>query len=137
MNEKSGAEMVSYLSKSIRIKTITEPLNSGDIRYYSVRNDGSSSAKTLDEKELYLLKTAATGESKFSLVSLEEPENTNAEGLKVAMENTFEKLELTIDRREHELGLCSDGATWFFSVWSKRTWETITHRYGAQVIVFS
>ena len=74
-------------------------------------NDGSSSAKTLDEKELFLLKTAATGEPRFALMSLEEPENANTEGLKVAMENAFDKLELTIDRHDHELDLClcSDG----------------------------
>ena len=102
--------MVNYLAKSIRVKTITEPINSGSTRYYSVMNDGSSSAKTLDEKELFLLKTAATGEPRFALMSLEEPENANAEGLKVAMENAFDKLELTIDRCDHELGLCSDGA---------------------------
>ena len=53
--------MVDYLAKSIRIKSITEPLNSGTIRYYSVMNDGSSSSKTMDEKELFLMKTARTG----------------------------------------------------------------------------
>ena len=53
--------MVDYLAKSIRIKSITEPLNSGTIRYYSVMNDGSSSSKTMDEKELFLMKTARKG----------------------------------------------------------------------------
>ena len=53
--------MVDYLAKSIRIKSITEPLNSSTIRYYSVMNDGSSSSKTMDEKELFLMKTARSG----------------------------------------------------------------------------
>ena len=57
-------------------------------------NDGSSSAKTMDEKELFLMKTAAEGHPKYSVMSLEEPENAHAEGLKRAMENSFEKLNL-------------------------------------------
>ena len=52
--------MVDYLSKSSRIKSITEPLNSGVIKYYSVMNDGSSSTKTMDEKELFLMAHAGT-----------------------------------------------------------------------------
>ena len=43
-------------------------------------------------------------------MSLEEPENTDADGLKLALEQSFEKLELTINRSEHEIGICSDGA---------------------------
>ena len=58
---------------------VTEPLNNGKIRYYSVMNDGSSSAKTLNEKELFLIKTASDGIPKFSMMSLEEPEDANAE----------------------------------------------------------
>ena len=51
--------MLTYLSKSSRIKSITEPTNKGKLRYYSViMNDGSTSTKTLDEKELFLMKSA-------------------------------------------------------------------------------
>ena len=74
-------------------------------------NDGSSSAKTLDEKELFLIKTTSEGIPKFSIMSLEGPENANAEGLKVSMEHSFEKLELSVTRAEHEIGLGSDGAS--------------------------
>ena len=78
--DTAGAEMISYLSKSSRIKTITEPLNSGENRYYSIMNDGSSSAKTMDEKELFLMKTAGTGKPTFSLMSLAEPDETTVIG---------------------------------------------------------
>ena len=61
MYHTAGIEMMNYLTKSSRIKSITEPLNSGTIRYYSVMNDGSSSAKTMDEKELFLMKSAQSG----------------------------------------------------------------------------
>ena len=53
--------MLTYLSKSSRIKSITEPINRGKLRYYSVMNDGSSSTKTLDEKELFLMKSVPDG----------------------------------------------------------------------------
>ena len=102
--------MITYLAKSFRQESITEPLNKGIIRYYSVMNDGSSSAKTHDEKELFLMKTAADGIPKFSIMSLEEPDDADAEGLKVAMDKSFEKLALTINRRDHEIGMCADGA---------------------------
>ena len=61
MYHTAGAEMVNYLAKSIRLNAVTEPINSGKIRYYSVMNDGSSSSKTMDEKELFLIKTARSG----------------------------------------------------------------------------
>ena len=66
--------MVKYISKSMKVKNITEPLNNGETiyNYYSVRNDGSSSAKTMDEKELFLIKNAPSGIPKFSIMSLEE-----------------------------------------------------------------
>ena len=74
-------------------------------------NDGSSSAKTMDEKELFLMKTAAKGYPKYTVMSLEEPENAHAEGLKRAMENSFEKLNLISPRKNKELGMCTDGAS--------------------------
>ena len=65
MYHTAGIEMVNFLAKSSRIQLITEPLNSGAVRYYSVMNDGSSSAKTLEEKELFLMKTASSGTFNF------------------------------------------------------------------------
>ena len=44
----------------------------------SVHNDSPSSVKTMDEKELFIIKTAYKGEVKFSVMSLEEPEVDNA-----------------------------------------------------------
>ena len=103
--------MIDYMAQSFRKQSITDPLNNGKVRYYSTMNDGSSSAKTQDEKELYLIKTAPDGSPKFSILSLEEPENANAVGLKAAMDDSFTKAKMEIDRSEHEIGLCSDGAS--------------------------
>lgn len=115
MNDKAGAEMVTYVARNIRSqsrnRSCTEPLNKGKIRYYSVMNDGSSSSKTLDEKELFLITTASEGIPKFSIMSLEEPEDANTDGLKTSMEHSFEKLELSVKRAEHEIGLGCDGAS--------------------------
>ena len=64
---------------------ITEPLNNNAINYYSILNDGSSSAKTTDEKEIFLITTAAKGTPKFEVMSLEEPKSCDAEGLKESL----------------------------------------------------
>ena len=58
LTDTSCHEMLTFLSKSIVMNNITTPLNDGTTRYYSVHNDGSSSAKTMDEKELFIMKTA-------------------------------------------------------------------------------
>ena len=73
-------------------------------------NEGSSSAKTMDEKKLFLIKTASLGILKFSMMSLEEVENADAEGLKAALEKSVSKLNLTKERRLQEIGTCTDGA---------------------------
>ena len=97
-------EMMQYLSRSIVSKNITKPLNDGTIRYYSVHNDGSSSAKTMDEKEIFI--TAHDGKVKYNVMSMEEPDEANAEGLKAALENSIMKLGLIIDRKEREVIHC-------------------------------
>ena len=61
--------MVTYLARSVRSQSITESLNNGKIRYFSVMNDGSSLGKEMDEKELFLIKTASDGIPKFSIMS--------------------------------------------------------------------
>ena len=43
-------------------------------------------------------------------MSLEEPDEANAEGLESAMKSSFGKLKLEFDRKEKEIGLCSDSA---------------------------
>ena len=88
MSDTACAEMSKYFSKSIKIKNITEPLNNQEYHYYSIMNDGSSSAKTVDEKELFFMKTASSGTPKFSIMSLEEIENADMVDLKVALEKS-------------------------------------------------
>ena len=105
LTDTSCSEMLHFLSKSIVKNNITKPLNDGTIHYYSVHNDGSSSAKTMDEKELFIIKTARKGEVKFSIMSLEEPEEVNAEGLKKTLENSILKLGLNIERKNREVFL--------------------------------
>ena len=65
MNRKDCAEIISYLPKTDKIDNVTSSLNDGRSIYYSVLSDGSSNAKTMDEKELILIKTCAQGTPKF------------------------------------------------------------------------
>ena len=78
LTDTSCREMLLFLSKSIVKNNIIKPLNDGTICYYTVHNDGSSSAKAMDDKELFIIKTAHKGEVKFSVMLLEEPEEANA-----------------------------------------------------------
>ena len=71
---------------------------------------GVVSTKTIDEKELFLIKAASSGTLKFWIISLEEVENADAEGLKVALKKSVSKLNLTKERRLQEIGMCTDGA---------------------------
>ena len=55
---------------------------SGDRTYFSLLTDGSSSAKTMDEKELYVIKTCDKGKPRFDVLALEQPDDPGAKGLK-------------------------------------------------------
>ena len=52
LNKTAVQEIPLFLSKSMITENIMEPLNSGDRTYFSLLTDGSSSAKTMDKKEL-------------------------------------------------------------------------------------
>ena len=54
----------------------------------------------MDEKELSIIKTAYKGEVKFSIMSLEVPEEANAEGLKLILEVWILKLGLNTERKK-------------------------------------
>lgn len=109
-DKRSGAEMVKYLALSSRKKKITEPLNNNHLHYYSVLSDGSSSAKTMDEKELFLIKTCNSGKPCINVMSLEEVKDANAMGLKIALDKSVDKMEFSFERKNKEIGLCTDGA---------------------------
>ena len=57
----------------------------------------------MDKKKLFIIKTAHKGEVKFNVMSLEEPNEANAKGLKAALENSITKLALNIERKEKEV----------------------------------
>ena len=58
---------------------------SGDRTYFSLLTDGSSSAKTMDEKELYVIKTCDKGKPRFDVLALEQPDDPGAKGLKESL----------------------------------------------------
>ena len=101
---------MKYISISQRIKNITELLNENILNYYSVLFDGASSSKRLDEKELFVVKLCVEGKPIFHVMSLEEPEQRNAEGIKESVDNAVSKMKFNFKRSEKEIGMCSDGA---------------------------
>ena len=45
------------------------------------------------------------------MFSLQQPEDTNAPGLHVALQNSLESIKFTFDRKNREVGVGSDGAS--------------------------
>ena len=99
LSDTSRHEMLTYFSRPIITNNLTKPLNDGTIWYCSIHDDGSSSAKTMDEKGLFIIKTAHKGKVKFNVMSLEEPNEPNAKGLKATLENSIMKLGLNIEKK--------------------------------------
>ena len=62
-------------------KNVTESLNSGKCHYYYLLSDGSSNAKTLDEKELFVIKTCDEGLSVFNVLGSMVVEERDRKGI--------------------------------------------------------
>jgi len=105
LSEKDGRSMVMYLSATILEERVTRPLNEGRKHYFSLMYDGSSSAKTNDEKEVYVIKTCFKGEPQFDVLALEEPADVSADGLLASLVNAIEKAKFAFHRREREVNV--------------------------------
>ena len=111
LTERSARSMTPFIAKEICHEEVTQPLNSGERLYFSLFYDGSSCVKTMDEKDVYVIKTCKGGKPNFQVMSLEEPENTNALGLKAALNNSVRKQQFTFDQKDCQVGNGSDGAS--------------------------
>ena len=92
LNTSSWIEIIFCPSQSKAQTNIVEPINERTATFYSVHNDGSSAAKIMDKKEIFRMKSAPDGEVKFQVLSLEEPANTDANGLKTSLDHSLSKL---------------------------------------------
>ena len=102
LNRQACHEMVIYLSKSLIVENITEPLNEGVRLYFSLLFDGSSSAKTMDEKEVYIIKTCDKGTPRYDVLALEQPDDADALGLKKSLDEAVCKAKFTFDRKNRD-----------------------------------
>ena len=102
LTDKAGAEIMKYISISQRIKNITEPLNENILNYCSILFDASSS-KCVDEKEFFVIKLCVKGKPISHVMSLEEPEECNAEVIKESMDHAVSKMKFNFKRSETEL----------------------------------
>ena len=66
--------------------------------------------KSVDEKELFIMKTCIQGKPTFNVMPLEEPDECNADGINEAMKNPFNKLNFNFECKNKEIGMCSNGA---------------------------
>ena len=111
LSDKSAREMALYLLNSILSEDVVKPLNEGRKLYFSSLYDGSSSSKINDGKELYIIKICRNRVPHFDILSLQQPDNTNAAGLHVALQNSIESAKFTFDRKNRAVGIGSDGAS--------------------------
>ena len=111
LSDKSAREMTLYLSNSSLRENVVKPLNEGRKLYFSLLYDDSSSAKINYEKELYIIKTCRNRVPHFDVLSLQQPDNTNAAGLHVALQNSIESGKFTFDRKNRKAGIGSEGAS--------------------------
>ena len=89
---------ISYLNTSACIEIISYLIKT--VKFYSVHNDGSSAAKIMDEKELFIMKLTPDATVKFRIMSLEERENTNANCLKATLDKSSSTLEVAVPREQ-------------------------------------
>ena len=78
LNEQSAQEMVYFISKAIVQEKILESLNSKKRIYFSIIFDDSSNAKTIDEKEIYVIKSCDMGKPCYDVLVLKQPEEADA-----------------------------------------------------------
>ena len=97
---KSGLEMTIYLSNSLFQDNVVDPVNHHRRLYFSLLYDGSSSSKVDDEKVLYVIKSCQNVSPKIVVLSLQEPEDTSAEGLHVALKKAITNANLMFPRQD-------------------------------------
>ena len=66
--------------------------------------------KLWTKKNFFFNKNCSLWYFNFSVMNLEEVKDADAEGLKVALQMSLEKLSLTKERKLQEIGMCTDGA---------------------------
>ena len=77
--------------------------------------DGLRSAKIMNEKEVYIIKTCDNGEPCLDVLVLEQQDDAGAAGLKVTLDKAIAKGNFCFDCLSREIGLGSLG----FIVWRK------------------
>ena len=63
------------------------------------------------------MKTAHNGKVKFHIISMEEPDEANAEGLKAALEKSIMKSGLVVNRKEQKVTFIHSNfknCVWYF-----------------------
>ena len=109
LNERSAQEMVYIISKAIVHEKVLEPLNTKKCIYFSILFGGSSIAKKMDEKEIYVIKSCDMGKPCYGVLALQQPEEAESQGLHDSLKAAVAKTEFNFDRKTCLIGLGSDG----------------------------
>ena len=111
LNATNCREIVIFLSNSTIKGNVVKPLNEKKKKteLFCLLCDGSSSATTNNEKELYLTKTCKNGKPRFDVLSLQQPYDTSASGLHLSLKDSVRRTNFSFERRERMVGLGPDG----------------------------
>ena len=111
MNDKSGQELILFLPNFLLREDVVNLLNDGTRLYFSHLYDGSSMGKTVDKKELNIIKTCNNGRSQFDVLTLLESHHTGSQGLHEALEKAVDSSNFKFNESERQVGIDSDGAS--------------------------
>ena len=88
---------------------ISEPVNTKKHIYFSTLFDSSSNAKTMDEEEVYVIKSCDMRKPCYNVLALQQAAEADAQGLHNSLKAAVAKVEFNFDRTMRLIGLGSNG----------------------------
>ena len=101
--------MVYFIYKANVHEKIPEPVNTKKHIYFSTLFDSSSNAKTMDEKEVYVIKSCDMRKPCYNVLALQQAAEADAQGLHNSLKAAVAKVEFNFDRTMRLIGLGSNG----------------------------
>ena len=95
LTRSSMKEIIICQSKSVINDRVVTLLNNKIIHNYGIINYGSSSSKTMEGHELFLIKSAETGVASYSVLNLEEVDDAYTKGLNKSLKSYFNRVNIT------------------------------------------
>ena len=106
-NERAGANFLDTVGETIRESFVNDLRQAN---YYSILMDGSTDSSIIEQELVYVLFLNKEGRAVVEFFSIESVKNANADGLKAAIKESFERVGI-VDFAQKLHGLNVDGAS--------------------------